>query len=358
MYFYSDRHNPNPTNVTLAFFRPHPDNPYYQGTGAGTLPSTVYKSANPTVTALHVNSNNLVVYNTNNTIYDLHWLGNNGRLTMKLVPPPTPPSTADLTILKTFTGIPSDIDVFDTDIISQISFLVIGTNAAGAEIYRETVFFTSSNFRWNDTLRGYEYTLRNVPLGTYRIYERGGNLVGSTVNRPGPPQTVNVTTTGQQVRVPFVNNYTQDPDPITPALTIWKTFHGLTNAQIPEGFRITITGPNGFSRTITRAEAIAGVTLPNLTPGQYTINETGSTVPGYDLTVTIDNQSRPLPYTFTILSTTEHIGLIMDNFYSPTPPPSPQTGLRDFTIPIIIFVAGVSIVVLAEVFRRKSKKKD
>jgi hypothetical protein len=88
MWFYSDRHNPNPTNVTLAFFRPHPNNPFYIGVG-GIDTRGVNKTQNVTQTAPHVSLNRLIAY-TANANYDMHWLGNNGRLTMRLVPPPTP----------------------------------------------------------------------------------------------------------------------------------------------------------------------------------------------------------------------------------------------------------------------------
>jgi len=356
MWFYSDRHTANPTNVTLAFFRPHQDNPFYHGIGADDR--SVMKTVNRTGTAEHVNWNRLLTYSTNSE-FDMQWLGNNGRLTMRLVPPPTPPPQGDLTIAKTFTGLPSDIDVFDTDIISQISFLVVGYNAAGTEIYRETVLFNSSNFQWNAAERRYEYTLRNLPLGNYRIYERGGNVLDYTFNRPGPPQLVSITSTGQVVSVSFVNNYTPNtvPPEDWPALTLWKAFHGLTNAEIPSGFRIQITGPGGFSQTINANQAIAGVTYLNLVPGQYTVTEAGSGVPGFNMSFTIDNQSVTLPFTFTIESSTEHIGLVMDNYYRPVRPPSPQTGTESFLIPVAILLLGAVIIGLAEVYRRKSSKR-
>ncbi|MCL2662334.1 MAG: VWA domain-containing protein [Oscillospiraceae bacterium] len=356
MYFYSNRHNPNPTNVTLAFFEPHPDNPFYRGVG-GTDMRGVIKAENRTGTAPHVSSNRLVAY-TAETNYDMHWLGNNGRLTFRLTEPPTQPQPADLTIAKTFTGIPSDIDVFNTSIVSQISFLVVGYNAAGAEIFRQTVFFNSENFRWNDATRSYECTLRNVPLGNYRIYERGGNILGYTLNRPGPPQTVSITTTGQTVRVPFVNNYTPSPVPPEerPAMTIWKVFHGLTNAQIPAGFQIRITGPEGFNQTINRDQAIAGVTYKNLALGQYTVTETGSSVSGFNMSFTINNRTVSLPFTFNIANANQFIGINIDNYYSPVRPPSPQTGTGSYILPVAIFLLGATIIGIAEVYRRKNKK--
>ena len=366
MYFYSNRHNPNPTNVTLAFFRPHQDNPFYKGVG-GTDVRGVIKSQNLTQTAPHVSLNRLTAYSAEAN-YDMHWLGNNGRLTFRITPPPEPPALGDLTISKTFTGIPSDMDVFDTDIVSQISFLVIGTNAAGTEIYRETVFFNSTDFRWNDALRRYEFTLRDLPFGNYRVYERGGNILNYVVARPGPPQLVSITSTGQQVEVNFINNYT--PTPIEPeelpALTIWKVFHGLTNAEIPSDFQIRITGPRDFSQTISSAQAIARMTFKNLATGSYTVTEANNNVPGFNLVVSIDNESVTLPYTFTIENASEHIAITIDNEYTPIPPPtpsppppspSPQTGLRDFTIPIVIFILGAALVGAAEFYRRKGKKK-
>ena len=355
MYFYSNRHNPTSTNVTLAFFRPHAENPYYRGSGADER--GVIKSQNVTQTAPHVNRNRIVAYSAGSG-YDMHWLGNNGRLTLRLIPPPDPPRLGDLTLAKTFTGLPTDMDVFDTSIVSQISFLVVGTNAAGAEIYRNTVIFNSTNFRWNDALSRYEFTLRDLPLGNYLVYERGGNVLEYIVNRPGPPQSVSITSTGQQVSVSFNNNYTPNPVPPVdyPAITIWKTFHGLANTEIPSGFQLRITGPGGFSQTISAAQATAGVTYRNLTPGQYTITETGSNRPGFSMTVNINNQSVSLPYTFTIGSNTTHIALAINNIYTPTPP-SPQTGLGDYTLPIIIFMLGAAIIGVAEIYRRKSNKK-
>jgi len=161
------------------------------------------------------------------------------------------------------------------------------------------------------------------------------------------------------VSVSFANNYTPSPVPpeYWPALTLWKVFHGLTNTEIPSGFRIQITGPGGFSQTINATQAITGVTYLNLVPGQYTVTEVGSGVPGFNMSFTIDNQPVTLPFTFTIESSTEHIGLVMDNYYRPVRPPSPQTGTESFLIPATILLLGAVIIGLAEIYRRKSGKK-
>jgi hypothetical protein len=92
LYFYSNRHNANGRNVTLAFYEPHPKNPFYN-VGVGGDTRGVIKSANPTQTAAHVTLNRVGTYRAGGEEYDMHWLGNNGRFTIRLDNPPTPPPT-------------------------------------------------------------------------------------------------------------------------------------------------------------------------------------------------------------------------------------------------------------------------
>jgi len=154
-------------------------------------------------------------------------------------------------------------------------------------------------------------------------------------------------------------------------MTIWKVFHGLTNNEIPENFRIRITGP-GFDETLTVEEAIHGKIFRKLTPGSYTISESNSGAPGFNMTVNVNNQHVPLPHTFTITATTAHIKFVIDNDYTPIPPPpsepppppaappppSPQTGAyRNLTAPIIILLLGTIFLTTAELYRKKIKKK-
>jgi uncharacterized protein YegL len=90
MYFYSNRHNANGRNVTLAFYEPHPNNPFYN-LGVGGDTRGIIKSANPTQTAAHVTMNRVGTYRAGGGEYDMHWLGNNGRFTIRLDNPPRPP---------------------------------------------------------------------------------------------------------------------------------------------------------------------------------------------------------------------------------------------------------------------------
>jgi len=139
---------------------------------------------------------------------------------------------------------------------------------------------------------------------------------------------------------------------------MWKVFHSLTNAEIPAGFQLRITGPEGFSQTINKDQAIAGVTYRRLPLGQYTVTEVGSTVPGFNMTFTVNNQTVSLPYTFTIENANAYIGINIDNYYEPIQPPSPQTGVvRNIILPLAVLVFAAGIVIMAEVYRRKAKKR-
>jgi hypothetical protein len=90
-YFYANRHySARPTvdnsNLTLAFFQPNINNPYYQLDPQRGL----VKTANPTETAQHIVVNRTLAYRSAENV-DMDWLGNNGRLTLRFDTPPTPP---------------------------------------------------------------------------------------------------------------------------------------------------------------------------------------------------------------------------------------------------------------------------
>jgi len=316
VYFYTNR---NPEDITLAFYEPHVDNPYYHPGRPGDSEIVVIKTANPTGTAPHVTLNNQTT--NEGSIMDLHWLGNNGRLMITFDAPPDP--LGSLTLIKTFEGLPVDgMDIFN--FVSPISFLVVGTDAAGNEIYRKTVAFEPGAFVWKPApLNRYEFTLTDLPLGNYRVYESGGYVNGFIFNRPEPPALVSVTT-GGYASVSFVNRYNPSTPPELPALTIRKAFHGLTEAEKPVGFQIRITGPGGFNQILDINAVEDGRTFANLALGEYKIEEINSTVPGFDLSqVTINGQPVTMPHTFTIATATADITIIIYNFYTPTPPPPP-----------------------------------
>jgi len=294
----------------------------------------------------------------------LHWLGNNGRFTLRLDNPPQPPPSGNLIIAKQFEGLPSGMNVFEID-MSPITFLVVGYNAAGTEIYRQMIDFNSTNFRWNFSTRSFECLLSNLPLGNYRVYERGGIIPGLVTppppSRPNPPQIVSITEIGERVSVSFVNRYEPSPlgPPDYPAITVYKVFHGLTNAEIPTNFSIRITGPGGFDRTISMVDAVNGISFTEVAPGTYTLTEANSGRPGFILGVMIGNQPVTLPYSFTVLEDSEEITIVVDNFYRPAPPtPSPQTGIsRSIAIPAVLLTLGLGAIIIADAWRRKHKNK-
>ena len=371
IYFYTNR---NPGNVTMAFYRPHEANPYYNIGNPGQDERGVVKTDNVTGTAGHVTINRHTE-SADDGRMDLHWLGNNGRLAVMLER--LPEQSGSLTIAKAFEGIPVGPNIFD--VVTSLTFLVVGKDADDNEIYRNVVEFNAGTFVWNHTLSRYEHTLTNLPLGNYSVYERGGHADGFMANRPGPPIIVNVTESGGLAVASFINTYTpetptppvtpqppeppsvppvppvtpqppeppsvppvppvtpQPPEPPSvppvpptipqepPSLTIRKVFHGLANAEKPVDFYIRITNADGFSERLDLNESVAGFTFYGLSPGDYTIEEVNHNVEGFVLSsVTINDRPETLPYTVYIEGGSAAIVITIDNYYTPPErPPQP-----------------------------------
>jgi pilin isopeptide linkage protein len=243
-----------------------------------------------------------------------------------------PPPSGTLVISKAFTGLPTGLNVFNPSLISPITFLVVGNDSAGNEIYRLTMPFNRANFSWNLSTGTFDCVLPGLPLGTYTVTEAGGNVPGYQLSISTPSPSQSLTTTGAIFSI--TNNYTLSPvtlpitppvtPPNTPALTVNKAFHGLTAAERPANFQIAITGPGGFNQTLNLNQAISGSggTFTNLAAGTYTIRESNSNVPGYNMSVSINNNPVTLPYNIQITSTSGHVTVTIDNFYTPVPPPS------------------------------------
>ena len=72
---------------------------------------------------------------------------------------------------------------------------------------------------------------------------------------------------------------------ITGTLTVTKTFSGLDEDVLPDDFKITVTGPNGYSKELTLNDADDGNTytwtIEGLLLGEYTVTETNYAVEGY-----------------------------------------------------------------------------
>ncbi|MBR5534977.1 MAG: VWA domain-containing protein, partial [Ruminiclostridium sp.] len=74
-------------------------------------------------------------------------------------------------------------------------------------------------------------------------------------------------------------------------LTITKAVSGLLdNDTLPQDFKITVTGPNGYTNDLNLSEAVDGSSytwnLNDLTPGEYTVTESNYNVTGYNVNAT------------------------------------------------------------------------
>jgi hypothetical protein len=323
IYFYANHH---PNNVAMAFYRAHTANPFYQLGRPGQEERGVVKADNPTDTAPHVSMGRH--FADQSGIIDLHWLGNNGRLAITPDVPSEP--RGSLTLTKVFEGLPEDINIFD--FITPISFRVHGTDANGDVVYRETVEFGVGPFAWNPSQSRYELTLTDLPLAEYRIFERGGQADGYILERPGPPELASITVPGGHDQVDFINTYVPVTPPELPALSVFKTFHGLAEADKPVNLVIHITGPEGFNEMVSLREATPGRTFTNIPLGDYVIDEMDYDVEGFDLTeISINDQPVTLPYTLSITEPSTHINITLDNNYMPTEPPEEPRGSLTIT---------------------------
>jgi len=262
-----------------------------------------------------------------------------------------------LTISKSFTGLPVGFDVFDQNRISPISFLIVGTNSANAEIYRQTVQFNSTNFTLNPGTGTFDNHLSNLPPGTYNVYESGGHVPGYQLNFTVPPPVVSVTPEG--ITFNIINRYTlsQVTPADHPALTVNKVFHGLKPSERPANFQIVITGPGGFNQSINLTQALSGSggSFINLASGTYSIREVNGNAPGFVKTVSINNQLVTLPYNVQI--TDGHITVTIDNSYTYAPP-APRTGVsHNIFLPVLLFSLSALSITGAIVCRKRSKSR-
>jgi len=150
---------------------------------------------------------------------------------------------------------------------------------------------------------------------------------------------------------------TNFPIPGTPrnSMRVRKEFHGLSELQIQQNmqnFRIEITGPAGFSRTINLSDALAGVNFPIVQDGTYFFTEVNANMPGYDF------RSIPqLPFRrYVIPNDMGAVTFLIANEYNQGEK-SPQTGVeRNFIIPTALLSLGIICLAGAEVVRRRNHK--
>lgn len=137
-----------------------------------------------------------------------------------------------------------------------------------------------------------------VAPGTYTITEQpraGAQLVGFFIGNT-PIASFQVVA-GQTTSITAINRVAG-----TAAIQISKQIVDATGAVIPtadrSGFQFTITGPGGFSQTVT-TDAVGNASLTNLAQGTYTVTEQPRS--GYQLvTLMVNNVQVPNGASFTV----------------------------------------------------------
>ncbi|MCL2226899.1 MAG: hypothetical protein FWB97_04645 [Oscillospiraceae bacterium] len=206
-----------------------------------------------------------------------------------------------LTISKTFS--PPHLE----GIVSKISFLIIGTDDSGREIYRNTVFY-------RDFVNG-RITLDQLPPGNYVVHETGGYVEGYLAL--GRMPMVFRLALGDDITLNVRNTYVQGPPPEHPGLRVRKAFHGLPAEDRPDNFQIKITNPDGRITYHTLNDSNYFL-LEDAPPGTYFIDEVGYNVDGFAVETHPD-----LPIRVVVLPREEAIVIelaVIDNIYTPLPP--------------------------------------
>lgn len=197
----------------------------------------------------------------------------------KYTPPTTEPGS--ITITKSFAGLPENLRP------ASVSFSVTGPND-----FSTTVTLSAEN-QWTETISG-------LNEGTYTITEgaadvdgyvwasnfTGGSTTVTLAKSALDPETNKYTVSSE--RAAFENTYTK-----LGSLKIAKTFGPDSelnqNSENIGSFRFTVTGPNGFSQTVTlpTLEGAWETAIEGLTAGEYTVTEDAESAAreSYDLTV-------------------------------------------------------------------------
>ena len=335
-------------NMSLAFFVPHANNTYYSPSpDTRGIPKTPVP-VGPTGTSpfswdfTHFN------ITTPATTYQVQRLGNNGRIMLqsqipiKLYktfnfdgPPPTGLTLADL----------QDYPPLNNGRISMISFVVVGLDPAGQEIYRNTLYLR--DFQLINTATEGSITIEPntfvsadifVPPGDYTFAEAGGFALGFA--RDMLPGTTGHYPTPIGLNYAWLANaYTNETVPPDPGIYLQKAFHGLRPSEI-DALGYTITLKNEFGSewgpwinsdfTFGGPGSAYGVHIPAtdplLVPGKYWLEETNVSVPGFVL------ETIPNPLEFTLEAGQISAGFLFtaNNVYSK---PKYNLGLEKYINP-------------------------
>lgn len=209
-------------------------------------------------------------------------------------------NTGNLTLTKEFVGISSAVNT------SQIQFTLEGQGDISG---------FSKSVSYKDFQNG-SYTVKDLPVGTYKITENGQDVSGYkdffTVNGNSSGE-VQVTKEGTTANL--INTYKP-----TGKLTIHKTFvdSPLMDAQ-KSGITFTLQGQgdiSGFSKTVSYKDfQNSSYTVKDLPVGTYKITESGADVSGYtdSLTVSVNGKT-----TGTIKVAKDGTTAELKNTYTPT----------------------------------------
>ena len=227
-----------------------------------------------------------------NTVKNLNCELRQRSFTPRSVVPPTP-REGSLKIVKTTEGGTTPADA---------EFTVTGPNG-----FSKTIKFSE--------FENGSYELDGLVPGEYSVKEANADVEGYSLQVTGDDQPVSVAA-GKAAEAKIVNEYTQQPG----SLKIIKTTEGGTT---PADAEFTVTGPDGFSKTVRYSEFENGsFTIGNLVPGEYSVKEANADVEGYSLQVTGDGQAIAVAAGATAEA---HL----TNTYTPPTPPKEQTPPSD-----------------------------
>ena len=170
--------------------------------------------------------------------------------------------------------------------LAGATFTLIGTNGfekSETSVAVEEGATTNNNVTISDIPSGATYTLKetDAPEG----YQENSKEYTVEVN-----YGVATLKFGSDVITQIQNTLIPPPEPTTGTLIVTKTVAGLANGvSLPEGFKITVTGPNNYSEELTLSKADKDTSYQwtlDVDPGTYSVTESNYVVNGYSVKVT------------------------------------------------------------------------
>ena len=198
-----------------------------------------------------------------------------------------------LIVKKTFTGLPEGTNV------NELAFHITGPNG-----YDQTVYY----IQFTDGI----YVIENLPLGEYTVTETNaeGLVLGYTLMTTSVTTNSGEITKGDEIVVELTNNYQKDVG----SLTIEKNFEGVPEGTDVSDLTFVITGPGGYSLTLTYAQFTDGkYVIENLPVGEYTVTETNADGLIANYTLSVDSQTDGVG---TVVRN-ENVTVTLTNIYEP-----------------------------------------